>query len=90
MAENRSETRVMDSPAAEGGPPPPPSSPPVGSSRAPLAANAQPSGPPAGTFSPPAARRGRGVASRKALGQAIVFAVIAADAVALIVYFAAR
>jgi hypothetical protein len=89
MAEDRSQTRAVDSPTA-GEAPPPPSSPPVGSSRAPLAANAQPSGAPAGAFSPPAARRTRGAASRQPLGTAIVFGVIFADAVALIVYFAAR
>lgn len=78
----------MDSPAE--GPPPPPASPPVESSRAPLAANAQPSGPPAGAFSPPSAGKTRGAASRQPLGMAIVWLVIVADAVALVVYFVAR
>jgi hypothetical protein len=95
MAEERSETRIMESPpagaTAEGGPPspPPPSSPPIGSDRAPLAATAEPSAPPRDAFAPPSTRR-RLAASRGTLPTVIVFSVIAADAAALVIYFIAR
>ena len=94
MAEERSETRIMESPPAgtvEGAPPapPPPSSPPGESSRAPLAATAQPSAPPRDAFAPPSTRR-RLAASRGTLPTVIVFSVIAADAAALVIYFIAR
>ena len=93
MAEERSETRIMESPSTgEGAPPspPPPTSAPIGSSRAPLAATAQPSAPSRDAFAPPSTRRRGLAASRRALPTIIVFSVIVADAAALVIYFIAR
>jgi hypothetical protein len=96
MAEERSETRIMESPPAgaadEGAPqaPLPPASSPVGSSRAPVAATAHPSAPSRDAFAPPSTRRRGLAASRRALPTIIVFSVIVADAAALVIYFIAR
>jgi hypothetical protein len=76
-------TQIFESP--EG--PPPPSSPPAMPSRAPLAAEAQPSPPPREAFAPPLSIQRHG--TRRTLPTLIVAAVVIADAAALIVYFSA-
>jgi hypothetical protein len=76
-------TRVFESPQ---GPPPPPS-PPAISSRAPLATDAEPSAPPRDAFAPPLSTHRHG--TRRTLPTVIVSTVVVADAVALVVYFAA-
>jgi len=84
MAEpDRHATQVFGSP--EG--PPPPASPPAAPSRAPLAADAEPSPPPRDAFAPPLSTQRHG--TRRTLPTVIVATTVVADAVALVVYFAA-
>ncbi len=71
-------------PVQPAAPPPPPLAP------TPLGAGPAAAALPAGEFSPPAMRRGRGLASRSWVPVALSFGSVILTAIALIVYFAAR
>jgi len=76
-------TAAVPAPPPQAAPtPPPPPAPPAGGRSAPAAAF--------GAYAVPAAKRSRGIASRQLGPQLLSFAIVAATAVALVLYFADR